>query len=406
MTARTARSRERFRPARALPPAPEEQRYRRVAASEHDLLTLARALVSLLAADAVEPLLRRSRSMPAGVGPTCAALLCQILGRGTALALARKGGWRAQDSLAEQGEVVSGRLWNKRPPPQLRFGEATMLLLRYLAGEPQGDPLAGSAAARKTKGFALPKKVALELGDELMLYLACELLRRAGCAERLSSWPALRGSALCWLGHVDLLIGAGKGKGPTASALAAFDPRWVEGPGATILEALGPELARRWLAIERGKGRIVKAQRLTALGQAQDALLGALAEAADRAGRRDLLGFVLEAGTALLRPRPTARLFVEGLAQAATGGATLAERQAAAHGAGALLRALSALAGWIDEARNVRFFDDDYAAAQLLLSRWELYGNDCHDHAEALARELGSLRALVHDDPTADEEQT
>ncbi|PID39893.1 MAG: hypothetical protein CSA65_00495 [Proteobacteria bacterium] len=382
-----------FRPAPALPAAPDEQRTRPVAASEHDLLTLARALVGQLDPDAVVPLLRRRRVMPAGIGPTCAALLCQLLGRGSVIALARKGAWRAQDSLVEGGEEVArGRLWQKRPAPALRFGPATMRLLRHLAGEPQG---------KKAKGFSLPKKTTLELGDELMLYLACELLRRAGYGEVLSSWPAVRNSALCWLGHVDLLVGAGEKKRPSEAALAAFHPRWVEGAGATILEALGPELARRWLTVERGKGRIVQAQPLAALGEAQDALLCALSDAADRAGRRDLLGFVLEAGAALLGPRPTARLFIAGLTQAAQSGAHLAERQAAARGAGALLRGLSAFAVWIEEARQVRFFDDDYESAQLLLARWAPYGNDRHEHAEMLLRELGSLQTLARDDEAA-----
>ena len=65
----------------------------RVAASEYDLLTVARAVVGQGSPETVEPLLRRSREMPPKVGPTAMALLRRTLSRGVVLSLASH--WKA-----------------------------------------------------------------------------------------------------------------------------------------------------------------------------------------------------------------------------------------------------------------------------------------------------------------------
>jgi hypothetical protein len=117
-----------------------------------------------------------------------------------------------------------------------------------------------------------------------------------------------RGSPLCWLGFADRLHDGG----PPPAALA-FD-RWVVGTGAALLDALTDELRGRWAGMRRGGD-----------------VLHAFLDAAERAGRRDL-------------------------------GARVAARSPLA---------AARLAAWGREARAVRFFDDDYPAAQALLHALE-----------------------------------
>jgi hypothetical protein len=104
----------------------------------------------------------------------------------------------------------------------------------------------------------------------------------------------------------------------------------------------------------------------------------------DAAGRRDLAGFLLDAGRPLLE-QPASR-WVEGLSLTAA----LSARSAAARASGALLRALGRLAQWDKEHRAVRFFDDTYDAAQLLLSEWSHFGEAGFRRAADLERELAT----------------
>lgn len=353
---------------------------KRVAASEHDLLTVARALVGQLGPEAVEPLLRRPRPLPRGIGPTAAGLLRALLSRGVVLALCRRGGWQEQEQLDSAGEPQRGRLWRRHPAPALRFGPPTLAFLRWVVEQPLG----GSDVTP----FVLPKGSTLELGDELLLYLGCDLLRRAGCAAELGAGAGLRASSLVWLGAPELLALHGAAAEDEA-ALAGFD-RWLVGSGSAVLEGLQPDLAARWADLERHKARIREPARLLALGQTQARILTALSRRAAAAGRRDLMRFVLEALAVVLAPRPEAQRWVAALATQGS----LGERQAAARASGALCEGLEVLHRWASEARTVRFFDDDYAAAQLLLRQWELLGPDAHEHARSVVRELGSL-ALV-----------
>ena len=89
--------------------------------------------------------------------------------------------------------------------------------------------------------------------------------------------------------------------------------------------------------------------------------------------------------------------------------APLAQRQRAFAAAAALLDALSRLGRWVDEAGLVAHFDDDYAAAQMLLVSWQFMRQapsaaeraraagprpSGFERAAALARELESLHSL------------
>ncbi|AEI66347.1 hypothetical protein [Corallococcus macrosporus] len=342
----------------------------RVAPTELELLTLARAVVGLGQYAPVEDLLRNRHDVPAKLSPGAMHVLRDTLAKGGVLALVRCGGWRQQHTVRD-GQPRSGRLWERHAPPALRFSPLSFRVLRWMLAQPL------------TKHGAMPLQEdgAPTLADELVLFLCCRLVAGSPCAPALGAQPLFRRSALCWLGFPEQ-FGTHR---PELDA-AAFAPLLAD--GAWLLEALRLELAQRWRALEESKRTITSPAEALALGTAQEAVLTAFLDAVDGAGRRDLAGFLLEAARPLLE-QPASR-WVEGLSTAAT----LSSRAEAARAAAAVLRILGRLARWDAEHRAVRFFDDDYDTAQRLLSEWSAFGEAgfrrAEDHARHLATALTS----------------
>src|SRR5437867_1141505 len=100
-----------------------------VAASEAELVMMARALIAPYAHDAWA-MLAGARTMPAKIGPTCAELVADAL-RQLWPALWRRDGARPGASI-ESGRVVRGRGWERHAPPPLVHTPATLRLLRWL----------------------------------------------------------------------------------------------------------------------------------------------------------------------------------------------------------------------------------------------------------------------------------
>ncbi|NOK03472.1 MULTISPECIES: hypothetical protein [Myxococcus] len=338
----------------------------RVAPSELELLTLARAIVGLGQYAPVEDLLRNRHAVPAKFSPGAMQVLRDTLAKGSVMALARCGGWRQQLTVRD-GQARAGRLWERHAPPPLRFSPLTFHVLKWLLEQPL------------TKHGAMPLEVdgTPTLADELFLYLCCRLVADTPCAPALGAQHLFRRSALCWLGFPEQF-----GTHRPEFDATAFAPLLAD--GAWLLEALRLELVRRWRGLEESKRHIASPEEALALGTAQEAVLAAFLDAVDGAGRRDLAGFLLEAARPLLE-QPATR-WVEGLSSSAT----LSSRAAAARAAAAFLRALGRLSRWDAEHRAVRFFDDDYDAAQHLLSEWNAFGEAGFRRAEDHARQLAT----------------
>ena len=341
----------------SAPASASERRPARVANSEAELLTVARAVIGR-ASHPFVPLLRRRRKQITQIGPTAMALLRQTLARGVALALVRRGGWQRRQTL-QGGAVVRGRLWERHrplPPELLRFGPASFALLSWLHREDVVRPR-----------NPLPRPEAVTLGDELLHYLAAERILEA---EGELQQPAFREAPLCRLAFAHELPG---GDPLPAVELAS----WVVGPGAVALEALQPSLARHWVAAERRKAKLRSIGRMIAMGEAQAEILATLVAAIEAESvdppRRDLATFVPEAARQLLAPPdragPDERWWVELLDTRGR----MARRQRAFCAAAALLRGAADLRRWIDAAGLVAHFDDGYEAAQALLSDWRPY---------------------------------
>lgn len=364
----------------------------RVAASEAELLTVARTVVGGASQNVGRWLLQKPRGTIRKIGPTAMGLLQQTLARGVCQQLLRRGGWQQRRTLVD-GVPKRGRLWQRHGQlPALRFGPASFELLVWLHSDNATKP-------RRE----LPRHEAVGLGDELLHYLAAEQILEVGGRPRQEAF--LR-SPLCQLGFADQL--ASDAELPRLD----FAP-YVRGDGALILEALQSELARRWLAMEEGKGNIVELDAMVAVGRAQTQVLDGLFAAIEASGdpkrdgagaRRELAGFLAEAAVSLLargreRLCPAPRWWTQSLDLRAP----LAARQQAFTAAAAFLHGVARLGEWVAEAGVVAHFEADYEAAQLLLSSWHaLHARpegpadavSVLERAAALARALDSLHSL------------
>ncbi|QSQ27464.1 hypothetical protein JY651_22250 [Pyxidicoccus parkwayensis] len=339
----------------------------RVSTAEHEILTLARAIIGLGQYVPVEDLLRdRHITVPERLSPGAMHVLRDTLSKGAVLALARCGGWRKQRYL-DGGQERSGRLWERHAPPALHFSALSFHTLRWLLEQP----------LVKHGCKSLEAEGALTPADEFFLYLCCRLVAGTPCAKAVGEQALFRRSALCWLGVPDVF-----GTTPPKLTAASFAPLLAN--GGWLLEALQADLAHRWRHLEESKRFLHEPEAMVALGAAQEAVLSAFLDALDAAGRRDLAGFLLQAGRPLLE-QPASR-WVEGLSLTSA----LSVRASAARASGAFLRSLGRLARWDADHRTVRFFDDTYDAAQLLLSEWSPVGEAGFRRAADLERELSS----------------
>ena len=367
-----------------------------VAASEQDLIMMARTLIMGPAAPYdLWGLLCASRPVAPKIGPTCAALLEDTL-RHAWRALWIRSGARPGASIVapaappaaspaagawggtgpRAGETVRGRLWERHAPAPLPFTSASVELLRWLVA----TPFAAPASTLKPLP-AMP----LELGDQLLVYLALDAARATPAMRVLAVQPFVRVAPLAWLGHGSALAARG-------AAPPSFDAL-THGTGAIIVEALTGELARRWHAVELAKRAMFEPEPLIELGAAQDLALEGFMASCDAARRRDLALFVVDAAAPLIARNlvPTPALLDPST--------TLAVRAKARLAAGALLRAVARWGEWDRQHRGVRFIDDDYAAAQLLLERFEAIGTA---GLERTAHWLAKLASLVPTTATSD----
>lgn len=333
----------------------------RLTTPESELVRLARAVVGLSSYGEVERLLSAPRPAPAQLGPTAMGLLQDTLGRGVSLALLRGGGWRQENHR---------RLWERTVLPPLHFQPGSFQLLQWMLK----TPLAESA------GKPLPSEGLQSWADEALLALALTTVADTPCERALATQAPVRASSLCWVIQPAALA--------RYEALGADGPQVELSPTAPLtffLEAWQPTLARSWARMERGKGEIVDPSELSRIGRAQDAVLGALLKAADSAKRRDLAGFLVEAGAQVLHGTLRGDDWVKALSPTMP----LRDRSEARKQAGAMLRALLTLRAWDQEHRAVRFFDEEeYAKSQALVSAWEVLGDRGFREAERLLSEL------------------
>jgi hypothetical protein len=343
---------------------------------EANLLRILYFFLRRVPAEQALPLVKAASPAPPCLGRPAVGLVQDALAKGTALLLARDGGWRRERH--QRGEaVVGGRLWERAPPSELGLafsGQTLDFLMWVTAVDPK--------KAREAPWKADPARLAP--GDQALLYFAYVALREDGTHRDLGlpGRPAFVRHGLCRLAFPEDFTKAEDDEPPD------FAP-WTAGVGACMLEALQPQLAARWVEVERTKEEIADHNRMRALGRSQELVLRAYYETIEAAGRLDLARFVLAAAAEVLPAGATAQAWVGGLQ--APAGARLADRAETYRAATAFLRSLDRLAAWTGRARGVGYFDEGYAASQLWLADWERYDGDAR---------LGRAREIIrHLDP-------
>ena len=343
---------------------------------EANLLRLLYYFMGREPAESALALLAERSTPPLCLRRSAVRLIQDALAKGCTSLLAKRGGWRTERHL--RGEhVVEGRLWRRTPPTELglMFSRHSLEFLIWITSARPGD---------KEPHWA-PAKEALTTGDLLLLYFAHEGLRVSAAslgALELRRRPPFVNHGLCWLAYPEDYTTASEEFAPD------FTP-WTIEVGAAMLEALQPQLAARWIAVEVAKGSIVEWRRMRDLGRSQERVLAAFLDAVEKAGRLDLARFLLQAGRQLLGPNANAALWMEGMTDA---GPRATERTATYRSALAFLHQFPRLQSWERRARSVGYFDEGYQAAQLWKADWERYdGDQLTGRARAIIREVDPL---------------
>ncbi|MSR55007.1 MAG: hypothetical protein EXS09_17220 [Gemmataceae bacterium] len=314
---------------------------------------------------------------PPCLSPVAIGLVKDSLAKGCVLYLVRAGAWK-RDRFLRDGEPRFGRLWDRSPIERivLEFSPHVLEFLMWLTAVKPKEERTVFSVEEGDQSAA----------DRLFFFLAYEALRSdSELANRLRGFPAFGENALIWLAYPNDFAGE------ATAVVPSFDV-WFSEPSSTILESLQPMLENRWLEIERSKGQVGDWTALGQQGQVQGRMLEAFAMAANNAGRRDLVRFMLATMARVLATPHMAQTFWTGGLQGA-GPARLADRLATQRHALALLRNAERFRGWEGNARRSGYLDEDFAASKFWLSEWERFNfTTIAERAQHVLHELEPLR--------------
>jgi hypothetical protein len=328
---------------------------------EFNLLRILRFLLGHYASDQGLGLVRAAVQRPECLSADAVELVKDHLAKGSVLLLTRRGGWR-NDKYLRNNAPAAGRVWDRIPLEErvLEFSRPVLDFLIWLTAE--------KVTETRQAWDAAPK--ALTATDELFFALAFDALRQdADVLAVLRRKDVFQRNPFCWLfapGDV-LEPEATKPQPPD------FAPMFVD-QRAVLLECLQWDLAHRWIQTERAKGQIGDWKRMRQQGQAEFAALNSFLRAAEAARRADLARFVLRTNAAVLQSEMTPVFWTGGLQ--GSGPPRLADRLETQRAALAVPRQMEVLEEWQSHARNVGYFDEDYAASQLWKADWEAANGD------------------------------
>jgi hypothetical protein len=352
---------------------------RQVSGFEAALLTILRFFLRREPQRHALPLLLEARERPPCLSRAALQLAQDSLAKGCVLVLCRGpqwkhdgNGWMTERYLRE-GQPREGRLWERTPPKDLglHFTKGTLEFLLWITAEKADDS--------KARGPDLVEKH-LSPADWLLFYLAFTALRETALAEVVRTWSVFVRNPLCRLAYPPDF--------PRATKPIDYAP-WTNGLAGCMLEGLQAELTTAWVAAERHKGQMSAWQRMQEAGRAQERELEGCLSALETAERRDLARFLMRALVELLSEGAAANLWVAGLSGAGT---RLADRAETFRCALMLLRQLDHFQQWAVSSREIGYFDDGYAAAQMWLADWERYqGEELAHRGQELRRQLEPL---------------
>jgi FtsH ternary system domain X6 len=344
---------------------------------EANLLRILRFFLKQVPAEQAARLVHERFERPRCLSSDAVYLAKDSLSKGCVLYLARAGGWK-RDRFLRTGEPKFGRLWERSPVEKLTLSfsrHALDFLMWVTANRPKEErPVWTTDDSDQT------------VADRLLFFLAYEAVRPdADAAAALRSSPAFGGNALVWLTHPNDFAGEPQ------MAVPSFDV-WLTEPGSLLLEALQPVLEHRWLEIERTKGQVGNWADLNQQGQVQSRVIEAFAEAVNRAGRRDLVRFLLVVMCRVLTTPDMPPTFWTGGLQG-SGPPRLADRLETQRNALSLLRNVERLRSWERDARRSGYLDEDYAASKFWLGEWERFDmTTIADRAQRVLQQVEPLR--------------
>lgn len=348
---------------------------------EANLLRILHGLLGRAPVEQMLPLVLQPMKQPRCLSRTAVSLIQDALAKGCVQWLARTGGWRRARH-PRGDKVIDGRLWERTAPAELAlyFSRHTLTFLLWLTAS---RPVGG------TKAWRAPVEE-FTAADHLLLFLACQAFRDTEARQGLRELPAIPHNMLLRLVYPQDFL-----QGPPLS-VADFLP-WTTGVAGCMLEGMQDLLARHWIELESVKARICDWEAMQALGHAQEGVLTPFLVALEQSGRFDLGRFILAANAALLPPEASPRLWIAGLT---TAGPRLADRATTHRAALCLVRSLDRLRSWERQARNVGYFDEGYAVAQLWKNEWERHQGDVlYMRATAIMQQLEPLPATGGAEP-------
>jgi len=310
---------------------------------------------------------------PSCLSRTAIRLVQDTLAKRVPLLLARGGGWRRERHL-RGGQRVEGRLWERTTPGELglTFSRQSLEMLMWFTAEDPADP---------RPQWWQPNLAKLTEGDQL-LFLFAQGGMKLPITDALLDKLGFVQQGLCRLFYPDHF-------GVLALETVPTFERWTSGLGACLLEALQPELVRRWLEVEHSKAGLTNWQAMQALGREQERVMSTFLDAVESAGRLDLARFLLRVLADLLGEGVTAQQWLAGLTNA---GPRLADRTATQRAGLVLLHQLERLRRWSQQAQQVGYFDEAYAASQLWKADWEqVQGDALWTRAQRILREVELL---------------
>jgi hypothetical protein len=340
---------------------------------EANLLTIARCITGLTPLDEGLHVLRHVLAMPTCLSKTAIALLQETLAKGVVQSLATRG-WPTARHLAG-GEVRRGRLWERVPLEmrQLEFSSGTVRFLMWMTAEDMSKP----ATALKLDAAGVT------LADALLMVMAYLTLEETPMAEPLAKQSPLQGLVLLRLLAPHEFLNRKKTSDDSWQS-------WLAPQRAWVLEAFQPLLARRWLRFEQAKQAASDRIALIRHSQRQHEILAEYLDALEAANRRDLARFLLVmGGRLLLRPPAEQDWFANLLVR----DVRLSEREAAYRTGLLTVGEFERLRRWQQEATAIGYYDEGYAASQLVKADWETYrGEEVSAAAVALLRRYTSLK--------------
>lgn len=337
---------------------------------ESNLLSITYALMGQRPISQVISHIVQGTRCPSCLGRNAVELVQQALAKGMVRWLAHEGDAWKVDRHMRDDEIRSGRLWERTSPESLgfTFSQNSLEFLVWLTAE---QPL-------KVNCWKPKRGVELTIGDELVFFRALDALRNTGVGARWMAEKVFARLPLVTLMFTEQLE-------TNVDSKIDFTP-WVDGIGASVLEALQTRLKDRWVEMEFAKRHVTELSRMNRIGQNQQIVLSALASSVARQGRFDLCRFWLVALSELMAEADTGRDWIGHLNVDAL---RLAERTSVYSNASSFLDFGNQLQTWATECATVGYFDEGYQAAQLWLVGWELYdGKRVTSRARDLAGEL------------------